>query len=61
MENIDEKTAADALLVIVRRIEAMPGTWHSITEELKATVLALPQGTAMLSIRTGRSRMHISN
>ena len=44
MENIDEKTAADALLVIVRRIEAMPGAWHSITEELKATVLAAASG-----------------
>jgi hypothetical protein len=45
MENIGEKAAADALLAILRRIEAMPGAWHSLTEEeLKATVLAAVSG-----------------
>jgi hypothetical protein len=44
MENIDEKAAADALLVLVRRIEAMPGTWHNLTEELEATVRATVSG-----------------
>ena len=35
MENIDDKAAADALLVVVRRIEAMPGSWHSLTGETR--------------------------
>ena len=44
MENIDDKAAADALLVVVRRIEAMPGSWHSLTGELEAAVRATVSG-----------------
>jgi hypothetical protein len=32
MENIDEKAAADALLVLVRRIEAMPALGTTLRE-----------------------------
>jgi hypothetical protein len=36
--NIVERAVADALLITIRRIEAMPGSWHGLTEELDSTL-----------------------
>jgi len=36
--NIVERAVADALLITIRRIEAMPGSWHGLTDELDSTL-----------------------
>jgi hypothetical protein len=34
MENNDVRAAADAMIAVIRRIEAMPGSWPSLTDEM---------------------------
>jgi hypothetical protein len=41
MENNDVRAAADAMIAVIRRIEAMPGSWPSLTDEMAATVRGL--------------------
>src|SRR5262249_20476674 len=39
MTNIDPRAAAHSLLVIIRRIEAMPGPWRALTDGIDKTLL----------------------
>jgi hypothetical protein len=38
MTNIDPRAAGHSLLVIIRRIEAMPGPWRALTDGIDKTL-----------------------
>jgi hypothetical protein len=59
MANIDERAVSDALLTIVRRIEAMPGDWHRLTNDFDKALRSVLTGKGnaldiFLALRSGQ-------